>query len=324
MRRFFSDDSFWNQPLPANPEIAPRSGHFINILHEPAGNAKQNPGLPWWINCDSYSIPVYEVDENTPRYNVLQWDMPEAQKPGRWKPREKYWSHGPGFNSHGGVPIPDAATPAPGTDMHLALVDWKRNLVWDMWAARKRPDGQWESRTGMVYPANGSGVWQTSDFATVRDDDSIHFHGPGRAAGVPILAGLIMREELLAGEINHKLAFATWHNAFKEFVAPATWTDGFRDGGIPEGAVMQLDPALDLAQFKLSPAALAIARALQRYGMVNVDVAEGNCVYAESPHEPEWNWKGLLTPDCLRGIPLTHYRVLKIGETTKLGDCVRK
>jgi hypothetical protein len=193
-----------------------------------------------------------------------------------------------------------------------------------MWIAKKRPDGKWESNTGMAYSLDGSGVWQTSDFATVQDGDSIHFHGPGRAAGVPIIAGLIMREELLAGEINHKLAFATWHNAFKEFCAPATWTDGFRDGGLPEGCVMQLDPVLDLAPFNLSPAALTIARALQRYGMVNVDVAEGNCVYAESPHEPEWDWKGLLKPDCLRGIPLARFRALKLGEIIRMGDCVRK
>ena len=313
--RFFSDDSFWNQPLPDNPETDPRNDHFIRILHD-------KPGEPWWLNCDDYSIPVYEVGDGTPRHDILQWEMPEASKPGRWLPRAKYWSHGPGFGR--AVPIPDEAVPAPGTDMHLALVDRKRNTVWDMWSAAKCPDGKWKSRTGMVYPADGSGVWQSSDFATLRDGDSIHFHGPGRAAGVPIVAGLIMREELLAGEIKHKLAFATWHNAFKEFVAPATWTDGFREGGLPEGAVMQLDPALDLSRFPLNPAARAIARAMQAYGMVNVDVAEGNCIYAESPHKPDWTWDGIIKPDALRCIPLTHYRVLKLGEITRKGDCVRR
>jgi len=314
---FFAKNSFWNTPLPPNPEIDPRNDHFIKILHD-------KPGEPWWINCNDFSIPVYEVDDSTPRYDVLQWDIPlENRGRLRWKkPRAQYWSHGPGFGKD--VPIPDEATPAPGTDMHLALVDRKNNTVWDMWAARKRADGRWESRTGMVYPLDGSGVWRTSDFPNVEDDDSIHFHGPGRAAGVPIIAGLIMRDELLACDIRHKLAFATWHNAFKEFVAPATWTDGFRDGGIPEGAIMQLDPALDLDKFNLPPPALAIVRALQVYGMVNVDVAEGNCIYAESPHKPEWTWDGIIESAVLRCIPLECYRVLKLGETVKLGDCVRK
>jgi hypothetical protein len=32
MKRFFSEDSFWNTPLPANPEIDPRSEHCIRLL----------------------------------------------------------------------------------------------------------------------------------------------------------------------------------------------------------------------------------------------------------------------------------------------------
>ena len=314
MPRLFSPDSFWNQPIPENPEVDPRSGSIIAQL-------SNEPGEPFWINCNEYAIPVYEVDDSTPRHDILQWEMPEHEKPGRWKPRAKYWSHGPGFGR--GVPIPDNAVPDSGTDAHLALVDWRRKLVWDMWAARKLPDGRWESRTGMCYPADGAGVWNAADFAA-EDDDSIHFHGPGRAAGVPIIAGLIMRDELLAGEIHHKLAMATWHSACKEFVPPATWTDGFTPGGLPEGAVMQLDPALDLAPYSLAPAAHAIARAMQRYGMVNVDVAYGNVIYAEGAHAPDWTWDGLLRPDALRRIPLSCYRVLKLGDITRMGDCVRR
>ena len=61
-----------------------------------------------------------------------------------------------------------------------------------------------------------------------------------------------MREELLAGLVPHRVAMATWYNAHKQFVFPATWTDGFTPGGPLEGGVIQLDPALDLSQFGLS------------------------------------------------------------------------
>jgi hypothetical protein len=44
VKRFFSDDSFWNTPLPVHPEIDPRSGHCIQLLqtHVPRGG--------FWIN----------------------------------------------------------------------------------------------------------------------------------------------------------------------------------------------------------------------------------------------------------------------------------
>lgn len=172
----------------------------------------------------------------------------------------------------------------------------------------------------MVYAADGSGVWRTSDF-NVKNGESIHFHGPGRAAGVPIVAGLAMRWELLAGEVRHKIAMATWHNAFQQFVAPATWTDGFEDGGLPEGAVMQLDPALDLSAYGLSPAATALARAMQVYGMVNVDNARGNVVYTEGLYgHPGQTWDGIFEPDELKRIPLDKYRVVELGPITPMGD----
>lgn len=310
-RRIFADSSFWNQPIEPHAATDPGTDRYLEILN-------QEHGGTFWINCLEYAIPVCEVDARTPRHTVYQWAIEPGRAPGRWASREKYWSHGPGFGQN--VPIPDAATPDPGTDHHLALIDWSADTVWDMWACRRRPDGEWESRTGMVYKASGSGVWKTSDFA-VKNGESIHFHGPGRAAGVPIIAGLVMRDELLSGLVPHKVAMATWYNAFQKFVFPATWTDGFRDEGLPEGAVMQLDPTLDLARFDLSPAARALAKAMQVYGMVNVDNARGNVVYTEGLYgRGGLSWDGILRPDELKQIPLASYRVLKLGPITHLGD----
>jgi hypothetical protein len=201
----------------------------------------------------------------------------------------------------------------------MAIVDWQRNMAWDTWACRIREDGEYESYTGMVYPLDSDGVWSPDDFDAA-DGDSIHWHGPSRAAGVPAIAGLIMREEVQAGRIEHKLAFGCWQNARKQFVYPATWTDGFRDEGLPEGAVLQLDPDLDLDGFGLSAGAKVVARALQEYGCVDVDNARGNTLYAEGLQFKSESWRGLLDQEDLRAIPLKHYRVLKLGQIVPLGD----
>jgi len=101
MKRFFSDDSFWNQPIGNRPALDPDNGRFLAMLNGEWGGS-------FWINCNEYAIPVYEVDARTPRHTVHQegYDM-ARHGGGRWAPRQKSWSQGPGFGSE--VPIPDNA-----------------------------------------------------------------------------------------------------------------------------------------------------------------------------------------------------------------------
>jgi hypothetical protein len=202
----------------------------------------------------------------------------------------------------------------------MAVVDLQGRTAWDMWRCRLRPDGEYESSTGMVYSLDSTGVWRREDFA-IENGQSMHYFGPSRAAGVPAIAGLILHEEIRAGAIEHKLAFACFSNQACRYTYPATWTDGGWPDGLAEGMVLQLDPQLDLDAFPLSRGARAIARALQEYGAVNVDGARGNVVYAEGLYGSDRrDWSGLLDKDDLRCIPLKHYRILQPGEVHAEGD----
>jgi hypothetical protein len=311
-RRFFADTSFWNQPLPARTEIDPRNDHFVALL-------KAEPSGGFGINLHKWTIPVYEVDEATPRVRVAKHTL-TAEERKTWRTERETFGHGPGFDD--GVPIPKAAMPDPEEDAHFAVVDWKARRAWDTWGFRVRPDGTFESNTGMTYALDGEGVFRTSDF-DVRDGESIHFHGPSRAAGVPAIAGLILYDEVLAGEIRHKLACAIRFPAFQEFVFPAAWTDGPVKGGIPEGAMIQLDPDLDLGAFDLLPGERVVARAMQRYGMVLVDYAGGSTLYGEGLWGSSTkSWKGVLRDhgEGLDRIGAQHYRVLRLPPVTPRGD----
>ncbi len=189
-----------------------------------------------------------------------------------------------------------------------------------MWRAEKLDDGPWQSSTGMHYSIDGPGVFRTSDF-DVENGDAIHYHGPGRASGVPIIAGLAMHYETTSGRIEHKLSFAARYNGYQRFTFPATWTDGRYVDGLPEGAVVQLDPDLDLDRFDLSEAARVICRALQEYGMVNVDGAGGTPIYVEGLYgHREPSWDGVLDEKELQQIPVQCLRVLKIDSLTPMGD----
>ena len=313
-KRFFSENSFWNQPIPDDAEVDPRSDRWIKMLEqEPSG---ENFG----ISFKKWTIPVYEVNENTPMYHVDFHYLTEEEK--------KIWitviehdrfGHGPGFNP---VPIPENALPDTQDDAHMAIVDRKRMVAWDMWGMKKRDDGTWESKTGMFYRLDGDGVFNGYELG-YRDKESVHFHGPGRAAGVPVLAGLIMYDEVMAGEIKHKLSCASRYAAYREFVYPASWTDGFTKGGIPEGAVIRLDPELDLSQLDLTKEELVIAKALQKYGMVVVDIAQGQPIYAEGLWgHPGKSWEGKLREwdGGISSIPYKYYQVMKVENAVQKGD----
>jgi len=314
---FFAADSFWNQPLPQNAKIDPRSDLWISLL------AQEPAGAYFGINTDKYTIPVYIADENTPRYTVYHREVSQHFKDihghnNSWFETHDHYGHGNGFGQN--VPIPEGAMMDPQEDAHMVIVDWNQNRVWDVWGLEFK-NGRYASFTGMTYDAKGSGVFDPSDFK-VQNGESIHFYGPGRAAGVPVVAGLILYSEVEQGCIPHKLAIATRHNAYQEFVYPATWTDGVLKGGIPEGAIIQLDPELDLDPFELTPEERIVATAAQQYGMVVVDDGGGNAIYAEGLYENSTkNWKGKLRgwEAGLISIPIQHYRVIETGPTQKGG-----
>jgi hypothetical protein len=308
MRRFFSDDSYWNQPIGPDASTDPKSDRMIELMDERQGAV--------YINCLDYTIPVYEADSSTPLRTVHQRG-PEPDATGKSRERQSRYSQHPDFGPE--IPIPDGAAPDPARDGHMAVVDWQSGRAWDMWHVRIRDDGEYESATGMTYGLDTDGVWRTEDFP-IRNGESMHFYGPSRAAGVPAIAGLIMYDEIREGCIEHKLGFAS-NNVFQQFVWPAAWPDGGRADGPLEGCVLQLDPQLDLDEFGLSPAAATIARALQEYGAVNVDGAGGNVLYAEGQYGHDGrSWEDLLDPDDLRCIPMRHYRILEVGETVNKGD----
>jgi hypothetical protein len=316
-KRFFSDDSFWNLPIDENAEADPKSDYWISLLQrDPSG---ENIGL----NIKSYTIPIYEVNSKAVPFQKIE-QIEHYIVDGKI---HTHYGHEPEFDSMG-VPVPINMKPSPGGDMHVAIIDWKTNLAWDMFLVKQKEDGSWESATGMVYPLDGSGVFDSGEF-NVKPNESIHGHGPGVAAGMPIIAGVIRYDEVMSGEIRHKLCGALRYVAFQEYVYPATWTDGNFEGGIPEGAVIQLDPQLDLSLFDLTKEELVVAKALQQYGFVINDFSVGSTVRAEylgAHAEKSWDGKlrGWDEPGGIKTIPVKHYRVLKIENIQKGGDKKKK
>jgi hypothetical protein len=297
--RPFSADSPWNQRIPA--DAAPDRGSAGLIADFASRGALH-------INIRDWSIPVYIVDaDRTPRHDV--GDL----RPG---------VYGAGFEFPRRIPIPADAVASPpvgeNSDNHLSIIDRAKNLEWGLWAARRDHTGRWFTGLGAVTDLSGTGV-ATPWFAAARELDSHR----ARASGFPLIAGLIMREEIKAGRIEHALVFAYDHCRTGLFVPPASTAqvaqlDAVDTRGIPMGGRIQLDPAWDVAHSGLSPAGRVIARALQEYGAYCGDYAGANVLYVENSPAAVRDWTDVLqedelaqifTPDFIRA----HFHVLDMG-----------
>jgi len=303
--RAFSADSPWNQRIAPDAASDPASAALI------ADFASRGP---LHINIPEWSIPVYFVDaDHTPRHDVAD------SRPG---------VYGRGFEFPRRIPIPDGAIASPPVDgdNHLCIVDRARQLEWGMWWARQDSAGEWSTGLGAVTDLAGTGVsppW----FAVERELDAAR----ARASGFPLIAGLMLVDEIKAGRINHALVFAYDHCRTGFFVPPAstaqvTVPKTKNSFGIPMGGRIQLDPRWDVDRAGLSAAGRIIARALQEYGAYCGDYADGNVLFADNSPAALRAWQGLLRPEELEAVftPAMireHFRVLDLGNVLPGQNC---
>jgi hypothetical protein len=164
------------------------------------------------------------------------------------------------------VPIPQGARPDPSEDAHMIVYDIARGYVWEMFGASvNATSGRWKTRGGIRWNLNGPGY------------DEIGEPGTAVGAGVPMFGTILRPEEIRTalkdgtGYVPHVLSGGYDSPRIRCFIGPlakATDGDDGRKWAIPEGAILQLDPRIDVDALDLDPAGKVIARTLQRYGMV--------------------------------------------------------
>ena len=279
----YSPDSPWNQPIPPDAAVDPRSDEMIALLVEDARNGSSPPVL----SVREWSVTVYVADENTPRTDV------RLTAP---------WSSA--YGALLDVPIPEGALPDPAGDSQIAILDLSTGYEYDFWQIRRGRAGEWAASWGNRIALESDGIYPTGMSA--------------RGSGFALLAGLIWPEEFAQGRIEHALLISLPHTATGGPVWPATESDGWSDDerAIPEGARLQLDPTLNLDEFEMRPYERIIAEALQRYGAFvgdssgSIELEAVNPIsYPEDPYPEGWfDVRWALLP----GIPWEHMRVLEL------------
>ncbi len=201
-------------------------------------------------------------------------------------------------------------------DCHLIVVDRPRMRLFEMWRADIRGDSfrggclaVWDMTR--VYPPGGRGEQCTS----------------ADAAGFPIAPLLLDADEVAAGRVEHAIRFILPNERIRAltYVHPATHgtraTSGPPDAP-PYGTRLRLRADYPLASLP-SEGARAVARAMQRYGML---LADGGLVAltVRSDRFTRAKWAGLLGPLDLAGLRPRDFEMVAGGERiTVTNHCVR-
>ncbi|MGB0671369.1 MAG: hypothetical protein ACPGNT_07715 [Rhodospirillales bacterium] len=291
--RPFHPESAWNKPIAVDAPVYPLSAAIMKRMAEVAGPLKADSAR--------WSIPLYVVDADKARRDTV-WFTKD--------PNPLVDQLGVGFVE--GVPLPPGIEPDPEDDGHMLVVDPKKMVSWDLSRARYVRGKGWEASRFDVWDLTGMGERRP-------------FTGPtwwtygARGSGFPLIAGLVRPEQILLGEINQALVFASpltrkssGPEGPKELCPPASRTDGTVTGpdSIPMGARLQLDPDLDLDSLNLSPEVRVIARALQVYGMFNGDTTHDVFkIYFQNLGRSSLAWVGM-DFSSLKNIPLDRFRML--------------
>jgi hypothetical protein len=249
----FAADSFWNTPLPDDLPADAASQALVSSFNQQWKSYYGGVG----INIDSYSISTYRVPPDTPTVRV---DITDG------------CSDDPALREQlAAVPIPEGARPANGGDHSLVIWQPSTDTEWELWQAHEYDDGRWSACWGgrITGVSRSAGVFPSP-------------YGLS-ASGLSYLGGTIKAHELQAGRIDHVIAVNVVETTAGTQVAPANRNDGRSSSAIaiPEGTRFRLDPSIDVTQLGLSPVAVTVARALQRYGMVVTDTAGAVVLMAE-------------------------------------------
>jgi hypothetical protein len=188
----------------------------------------------------------------------------------------------------GPYPIPPGAPieggPSADGDRHVLVVDRDACVLYELFDAHPRADGSWDAGSGAVFDLRSNALrpdtWTSAD-----------------AAGLPILPGLVRFDEVAAGHVDHAIR-VTARATQAAHIWPATHDAGEANANLPPmGLRLRLRATANLSG--LSPAALVIATAMQRYGLIVAD--NGSSFFLSGAPDERWNNDVLRTLSRFRG-----------------------
>ena len=301
----FAANSAWNQTattaavLPANDQQVLATYRLLRgdtTWSYPSGPADWLPVT--WVNFDEYTVPVFRAGSG--QQDVLVCDYEGNLE---W-PSPKF-----GVDQLGGpVPVPapagmvrPASPQGTNSDGWLVLYHPGTFMSYDFWQATTQRTGQCASQ-GAGY--TGTAILEAGavDFFDERGSGAnVDTYSSARATGPPLLAGLILPEDIESGTIAHALAFAIpgprnlssdhFEPLSSDYFYPASTTEtdyySTNPNALAAGQRIRLKQSIvdeagnPVNETQLAPITRLFLMALRTHGAYLVDNAGGFIFYAE-------------------------------------------
>ena len=241
--RAFSDDSWWNTPLPVDAPLDPAGNQILDYLRTAP---ESGPGCLTLAGAGSshWGQPVYHAHRGDPSYDIV----------GLVQPLKELTS----------LRIPIGAQSASNSDSSMTVYDRNKGYVIALTgAAYDEGRDEWSAVGATVTYLDSNGL----HVATGRSDDPRN-RGSHRGNNGATMA--VELKDVRSGAIRHVLKAASGPEVADRYVFPMVGSDGDYTGSYPgvppQGLRMRIKPTVDLDSLGLDEDALVIARALQTYG----------------------------------------------------------
>jgi hypothetical protein len=263
----FPADNPWNRDVSGDP-VDPNSAAYIRAMN----------GGTRFLHADfgsdpGYGIPWTTVAASQPRV-PMSFDYADESDPGPY-------------------PFPPGAPVEAGSDRHVLVLDRDACRLYETWDSHFVGPG-WQCGSGAVFDLRSNALrpdgWTSAD-----------------AAGLPILPGLVRREEVKSGVVRHALRF-TVQRTQRAYVHPAThFASGNSSPDLPPmGLRVRLKGSFDVSGYRGD--ARVVLAALQKYGMFLAD--NGSDWYITGETNASWDDADL---DQLKTVPGDAFEVLRLG-----------
>ncbi len=305
----FSTNSAWNR-VATSTRILPESGQQILVTYrvlrgDTTDLVPKFGGQNWpfmYVNYDDYSMPIFLMGNTNHKvfirdyYGNLGWTNPKIQIDKEGGPAIVPVSVG--YIRPSGPQSIDA-------DGHLILYNPNKYIEYDYWQTTDIRDSYGNSLGGGRI---GTKILDAGmiDYFNVREMGSNpRTYYSARATGVPLLAGLILPEDVEKGAIRHALVFAIpgMRNTAPDPENPRYGIDYFYPASITQishfnknshaiaaGQRIRLRQTIvneygkKINESKLTPITSMYLNALRTYGAYLVDGSGGFTFYAEDIH----------------------------------------
>jgi hypothetical protein len=279
----FPADNPWNLDVSKEP-----IDEALMATVMPAMNPSRGLHPDWGSSAEGYGIPITvgKAGAAVP----ISFDT-------SYGPRESDKLPCTGGGGEFCYPIPGDAKIEDGGDRHILFLATdgapKSCVLYELFGAEKTAAG-FSASSAAIFKLDSNALrpegWTSAD-----------------AAGLPILPGLVRKEEIDRGEITHAMRF-TLNRTRQAYIHPATHAAGREDDTLPPmGLRVRLKASVDESKFSGPP--LVIVKALKKYGLILAD--NGSDWYISGEQNDAWDMDAM--NEQLGGIKGADFEIVKTG-----------